>query len=45
MVYTMYMKTCNNCKDTAVGSMYLLDNKKICRKCAIKILEKNKDEQ
>ena len=41
-----YLKTCKLCKNLVAGMMYLLDNNRICRECALKLIgEKNEKEE
>ena len=41
----LYLKTCKSCKAPVVGMMYLLDNSRICRECALKHIEEKDDEK
>ena len=34
---------CNNCKERAIGSMYIHNSQKVCRACALKVLEDQYD--
>ena len=45
MGYMSYLKTCKLCKDLVIGMMYLLDNDRICRECALKITKEKTNEK
>ena len=40
-----YLKTCKLCRTSTIGMLYLLDDNRICRECALKHIEEEGDEK
>ena len=40
-----YLNTCKLCKTSITGMLYLLDDNRICRECALKHIEEEGDEK